>query len=71
MTVIPDLQGRGVGSLLLSGAESVFSDVREIRLFTGEHSLANIRLYERNSYVETARTSAGDHELVHFAKTLA
>lgn len=41
-----------------------------MKLFTGEHSTANIRLYERSGYVESARTPVGDYSLVHFAKTL-
>lgn len=68
LTVVPDRQGQGIGSLLLSQAETAFAETEQMRLFTGEHSLANIRLYERNGYVETARTPAGEYSLVHFAK---
>ncbi len=53
LTVVPDRQGKGVGTFLLSEAETAFPQVREIQLFTGEHSTANIRLYERKGYVET------------------
>ncbi|WP_448233194.1 GNAT family N-acetyltransferase [Microbacterium lacticum] len=71
LTVVPDRQGQGIGSFLLHEAETVFPDVDEMRLFTGEHSTANIRLYERNGYVESTRTSLGDYSLVHFTKALS
>lgn len=71
LTVVPDYQGKGVGSFLLSEAETVFPEAEEIQLFTGEHSTANIRLYERNGYTETARTPVGAYSLVHLAKPLA
>ncbi|MGC4960369.1 GNAT family N-acetyltransferase [Gordonia sp. DT101] len=71
LTVVPDRQGQGIGSFLLREAETVFPDAREMQLFTGEHSTANIRLYERSGYVETARTNVGDYSLVHFTKSLA
>ena len=44
---------------------------REIHLFTGERSEANLRLYRRHGYVETHRTPAGGHDLVHLVKALA
>ncbi len=70
LIVAPDRQGQGLGSRLLSHAETVFPDCREIRLFTGEHSTANIRLYTRFGYRECDRTPAGGYDLVHFAKAL-
>ena len=70
LTVVPDRQGEGIGSFLLRAAETVFPEATELRLFTGEHSLANIRLYERCGYVETSRTPAGDYSLVHLVKVL-
>lgn len=70
LTVVPDRQGQGIGSFLLREADTAFPETREMRLFTGEHSTANIRLYERSGYVETARTPVGDYSLVHLVKTL-
>lgn len=70
LTVVPDRQGQGIGSFLLRHAETVFPDTTEIRLFTGEHSSANLRLYQRLGYLETGRTSVGAYSLVHLAKTL-
>lgn len=71
LTVVPDRQGKGVGSFLLDEAEAVFPDTHEMQLFTGEHSTANIRLYERGGYVETGRRPVGDYSIVHLAKTLS
>lgn len=68
LIVAPDQQGRGTGTRLLLGAEDALPDAREFRLFTGENSTANIRLYTRHGYVETVRTSAGDYDLVHMVK---
>ncbi|WP_103063325.1 GNAT family N-acetyltransferase [Actinomyces qiguomingii] len=71
LIVAPDRQGQGLGTRLLRHAEAVFPDAREIRLFTGEHSAANIRLYRRLGYCETGRTPAGAYQLRHFVKPLA
>lgn len=71
LTVVPDRQGRGIGSVLLRTSETAFPEAREMRLFTGENSTANIRLYERNGYVETERTSIGEYAIVHMAKDLS
>ncbi len=70
LTVVPDRQGEGIGTRLLLNAESTSREVREIRLFTGEHSTANIRLYTRLGYHETGRTPAGEYDLIHFVKML-
>ncbi|WP_010534169.1 GNAT family N-acetyltransferase [Brachybacterium squillarum] len=70
LIVAPDWQGHGVGTRLLLRAETVHPEASEMRLFTGEHSTANIRLYTRHGYHETRRTPAGSYHLVHFAKVL-
>lgn len=70
LTVVPDRQGRGIGGFLLGEAEKVFPKARELRLFTGERSTGNIRLYERCGYVETGRTPVGDYAIVHLVKVL-
>jgi ribosomal protein S18 acetylase RimI-like enzyme len=70
LVVAPDRQGLGLGSGLLRAAEARLpSEVTVIRLFTGEHSHANLRLYQRLGYQETGRTPAGDYRLVHLAKS--
>lgn len=69
LMVAPGRQGRGLGSRLLDAAEAL-PGVREIRLFTGEHSHGNLRLYRRVGYRETGRSRAGHYDLVHFVKPL-
>ncbi len=64
LMVAPDLQGQGLGSRLLLRSEALVpAGTREIHLFTGERSEANLRLYRRHGYVETHRTPAGGHDL--------
>lgn len=71
LVVAPDRQGQGLGSALLAAAEQRLpSSVTSVRLFTGEHSAANLRLYARNGYAETHRTPAAGYDLVHLAKEL-
>src|ERR1700751_3904743 len=49
LVVAPDRQGGAIGTRLLRAAEDRLPPhVREIRLFTGERSHANLRLYERH-----------------------
>jgi ribosomal protein S18 acetylase RimI-like enzyme len=70
LVVAPDRQGGGIGTRLLRAAENRLPPaVREIRLFTGERSEANIRLYERHGYQRTHTTPAGEYHLVHLSKT--
>ncbi|EHR63429.1 GNAT family N-acetyltransferase [Saccharomonospora cyanea] len=69
LVVAPDRQGNGLGTALLSWAEDhVPSTVTTVRLFTGERSTANLRLYHRLGYRETGRVPAGDYALVYLAK---
>jgi GNAT superfamily N-acetyltransferase len=70
LTVAPDRQGEGLGTLLLRAAEHVFAGTTAIDLFTGELSATNLRLYRREGYEETHRTPAGTHALVHLTKRL-
>ena len=72
LAVAPDRQGEGMGTRLLLEAERhTRPGVSAIALFTGEHSHGNVRLYERHGYVETHRTPAGNHELVHMRKAVS
>jgi ribosomal protein S18 acetylase RimI-like enzyme len=50
LAVVPDLQGRGIGSRLLSELEDRVPAARRYELFTGGLSEANIRLYQRLGY---------------------
>ncbi|MBM4523808.1 GNAT family N-acetyltransferase [Rhodococcus hoagii] len=73
LVVAPDVQGRGLGSRLLRLAEDrLASHVSSLRLFTGERSVGNLRLYGRFGYRETHRTpTPGGYALVHLAKEIA
>ena len=70
LTVAPDRQGLGLGSRLLEAVEDRLpAGVREVRLFTGERSEANLRLYRRHGYTETHRTDTpAGYALVHMNK---
>lgn len=61
LAVAPDMQGAGVGTLLLDAVEQRGrrDGAREAELFTGRLSEANIRLYERQGYQESVR-AGGD-----------
>jgi len=63
--VVPDRQGAGIGSRLLSAIEDAApSDVRGFALFTGPKSSRNVALYERAGY----RRVSSDDGLIHLGK---
>lgn len=71
LVVAPDRQGDGLGSTLLRVAEAILAPgTRRLVLFTGARSADNLRLYRRHGYVESHRSAASGHELVHLAKTV-
>src|SRR6188474_2429418 len=59
IVIAPDVQGSGVGRMLLAAAEE-HSHAAEAELFTGSLSEVNIRLYERCGYQQTERVDQGD-----------
>jgi predicted N-acetyltransferase YhbS len=68
LSVAPDQQGRGLGTLLLARAESV-ADAEEALLFTGHLSASNLRLYARAGYVEQRRVRVDERvTLVYLRK---
>src|SRR6478735_12102699 len=74
IAIAPDAQGKGIGTLLLSEVERRGREAgaREAELFTGSLSEANLRLYEREGYVESERVPAGDGTAqVFLRKTMA
>jgi len=73
LVVAPDLQGNGLGSALLAAAEAAGAGtgVTSAALFTGHLSVGNLRLYERNGYVEERREEVKPGvTLVHLRKPL-
>ena len=50
LSVDPALQRRGIGSALLAAIEARFPDVEAYELFTGNRSVENLRLYDRQGY---------------------
>jgi GNAT superfamily N-acetyltransferase len=50
LIVQPELQGFGVGTMLMRHIEAEFPRARIFELFTGSRSEGNLRLYERLGY---------------------
>ncbi|WP_067507272.1 GNAT family N-acetyltransferase [Actinoplanes sp. TFC3] len=70
LMVAPDLQGRGIGTRLLTAVErSATANIDRYMLFTGHESRANIRLYERCGYTQVGQVrSTSDSVLVQLEK---
>jgi ribosomal protein S18 acetylase RimI-like enzyme len=51
LIVHPEVQGRGIGTALMTQIESQFDSAKRFELFTGDQSERNIRLYDRLGYV--------------------
>lgn len=70
LAVAPDRQGQGLGTRLLGAVEQQLpASVAELRLFTGERSDGNLRLYGRLGFTETGRQlTPGGYDLVHLSK---
>jgi ribosomal protein S18 acetylase RimI-like enzyme len=69
LVVAPDLQGLGLGRLLLAEIEARGTGVDQFALFTGHLSTRNLGLYRRNGYRETSReTVNATTTLVHLVK---
>ncbi|MER7500217.1 GNAT family N-acetyltransferase [Nonomuraea pusilla] len=70
LVVVPDLQGRGVGTALLTALHERLPQAEAFDLFTGHLSEGNLRLYRRLGYRETRRERMDDHlTLVHLRRT--
>ena len=72
VAVHPDAQGRGLGGRLLELAEqhAAVNGREEVRLYTNEVMVENLRLYARRGYVETGRESRDGFGRVFLAKRL-
>lgn len=69
LVVAPDRQGHGLGGQVLAALEDRLPEtVRTLRLFTGQHSEGNLRLYARHGYREDRREPTGHLVLVHLSK---
>lgn len=73
VAVSPDLQGRGLGRILLDYAERAArqAGLRSIRLYTHEMMTENIALYGRFGFVETHRAEEHGLRRVFMSKALA
>jgi GNAT superfamily N-acetyltransferase len=73
LVVVPDLQGRGLGTLLMNALEAeVLQRAGTLVLFTGHLSVGNLRLYRRLGYAETHRDRVAPHlTQVHMRKVLS
>jgi N-acetylglutamate synthase-like GNAT family acetyltransferase len=72
LAVSPDFQGHGIGSRLLTLAEDTArsAGVAEVRLFTHELMVENIRYYVSRGYDETHRQQENGFSRVFFSKRL-
>jgi ribosomal protein S18 acetylase RimI-like enzyme len=55
LAVKPGLQGRGIGTALITALEALFPDAARCEIFTSVYSEKNIRLYARQGYREISR----------------
>ncbi|TDN91365.1 GNAT family N-acetyltransferase [Microbacterium sp. BK668] len=62
ISIAPDAQGKGIGTLLLAEVERRGREAgaTQSELFTGSLSEANLRLYEREGYAESQRVPGDD-----------
>ena len=73
VAVLPDYQGRGFGQQLLRHAETLAASAGhdEIRLYTNQRFIANLRLYEKLGYVSSREEDVPDVGVrVHMSKRL-
>lgn len=69
LAVVPDRQGEGLGTALLTAAEEATPpEVTVFRLCTGERSAGPLYLYGKLGYRETHRSPEADYQLVHLEK---
>lgn len=72
VAVWPNLQGRGIGSILLAHADSLAraAGFDEVRLSTNEAMTANTTYYEHRGYVETHRSIEDGYTRIHYSRHL-
>ena len=52
LMVLPEYQGKGIGTRMMEKIEAAFPNAERFELFTGTRSAHNIRLYKRLGYRE-------------------
>lgn len=72
IAVWPERQGTGIGSILLSHADSTAraAGFLELRLYTNEAMAANTTYYEHRGYVETSRSLEAGYNRIFYTRTL-
>ena len=69
--VAPDLQGKGIGTELLTAILPILPDgIEEVWVFTGLDSLQNIALYNKAGYEHQHDQTAGDLTYAYLRKLL-
>ena len=69
--VAPDLQGRGVGTGMLTEIVPYLPDgISEVWIFTARDSVHNIAMYQRNGYTYQHDQTAGDLTYAYLRKLL-
>lgn len=68
LMVQPARRGQGLGRRLMREIETAL-DVQTFRLFTGECSLSNLRLYESLGYIQSGQFEAGSIGMVELTKS--
>lgn len=60
LIVHPDVQNRGIGTLLMKEMEGCFERAERYRLFTGHRSERNLRLYRSRGYAPSETKAITD-----------
>ncbi len=70
VAVAPDRQGQGWGTRLLRAAEARARELNldELRLYTGEKLIRNVKLYQREGYAITGIEALGERRVVNMTK---
>lgn len=71
LAVVPDLQGRGIGTqLLLAVPQHLPPETSEVWVFTGKDSVHNIAMYAKHGYEHEYDQAAGDLTYAYLRKIL-
>lgn len=68
LSVWPELQGKGIGSKVLTALEELFPKANRYELFTGEKSQANLAMYNRRGYKPFKSASLGNTTVIFLEK---